>query len=288
MLGTPPLRGTDRAPIQSARQGCLAPFACLENLEWGTIPVALSIFYALCGLESLEDLSVRACPYVTFSEPQFRWKTLLGLKRLRLDPPGGDARFTVSMADLYNLNRFSRLTVLDLGCNVAVSKTGANAGVEKLDLRVYPLRCVRELGLYLPPAQIIWPSDVGEWHPKLRALRLLEVGDVLLLGRLRGHPSLHAFAVEDALSMTAQDVAALPRIGTCLRDVLLKKMHPKAAALADRALQFAPLTSRAVEINGMSMRAWNRLEMERYCEKLRRRKGGRRWRRMILVRLASS
>ena len=88
--------------------------------------------------------------------------------------------------------------------------------------------------------------------------------------------------------MMAQDVAALPRIGTCLRDVLLKKMHFKAADLAARALQFAPLTSRAVEINGMSMRAWNRLEMERYCEKLRRRKGGRRWRRMILVRLASS
>ena len=227
---------------------------------------------ALCGLESLEELSVRACPYVTFSEPQFRWKTLLGLKRLRLDPPGGDARFTVSMADLYNLNRFSRLTVLDLGCNVAVSKTGANAGVEKLDLRVYPLRCVRELGLYLPPAQIIWPSDVGEWHPKLRALRLLEVGDVLLLGRLRGHPSLHAFAVEDALSMTAQDVAALPRIGACLRDVSLKKMHPKAAVLAARALKTLPEVNGAVEINGMSMRAWNRLEMERYCEKLKRRK----------------
>ena len=29
------------------------PFACLENLEWGTIPVALSIFYALCGLEMI-------------------------------------------------------------------------------------------------------------------------------------------------------------------------------------------------------------------------------------------
>ena len=118
---------------------------------------------ALARMSSLDELSVRACPYVTLREPTFRWKCLSRLKTLRLDPPGGDAKFTVSLNEVANVNKFTRLRVLELGCDVS----RAASGVERLDLRVYDLSSLRVLGLYLPASQIIWP-DIASWNPKVR------------------------------------------------------------------------------------------------------------------------
>ena len=65
---------------------------------------------------------------------------------------------------------------------------------------------------------------------------------------------------------------ALPTAAPLLADVIFKGMHPKLAVFVARTLKEMGNCADSVEIDDMSVRAYRRLEMDRYKANLKQRR----------------